>query len=284
MYFQPTTYGKLDGTIKQQQQQQQQQQQHRSWHWSGPRLPSKWSWMVFESPCWLWIIFALARYQYHHHYHHRRHEEGRPPTTAASSSLLLSYQKQILILWFFGHYINRSIVYPLRLSTKSTMPLGISLCALTYTFVNGYIQSYELILSNHNGSSPPTPSLQFWIGVILGLVGVWIGCTSDQTLLRLKKKTKNKDGQQQQQHQAKGGYQIPYGGMFHYVSCPHYFGEIVEWIGYAMACDFSLGSISFAVWTMANLIPRALSTHRWYHDTFCEDYPESRKAIIPLVW
>jgi 3-oxo-5-alpha-steroid 4-dehydrogenase 1 len=34
---------------------------------------------------------------------------------------------------------------------------------------------------------------------------------------------------------------------------------------------------------MANLIPRAISTHRWYHEKF-PDYPADRRVLIPGVW
>ena len=36
-------------------------------------------------------------------------------------------------------------------------------------------------------------------------------------------------------------------------------------------------------WFMAmNLVPRAFSNHRWYHEHF-SDYPKSRRAIIPFL-
>jgi steroid 5-alpha-reductase/3-oxo-5-alpha-steroid 4-dehydrogenase 1 len=54
------------------------------------------------------------------------------------------------------------------------------------------------------------------------------------------------------------GYKIPYGGLFERVSCPNYLGEIIEWSGWALA-TWSLPGVSFAVWTFANLAPRAAS-------------------------
>jgi protein-S-isoprenylcysteine O-methyltransferase Ste14 len=63
------------------------------------------------------------------------------------------------------------------------------------------------------------------------------------------------------------------------VSCPNYLGEIVEWTGFALL-TWSLPAVSFAAWTVANLVPRALAHHRWYRERF-PDYPRRRKALIP---
>jgi hypothetical protein len=41
-------------------------------------------------------------------------------------------------------------------------------------------------------------------------------------------------------------------------------------------------ALSFAIWTIANLLPRALQHHRWYQQTFSE-YPAERKAVIPFI-
>jgi len=56
---------------------------------------------------------------------------------------------------------------------------------------------------------------------------------------------------------------------------------MIEWTGWAIA-TFSLPGLVFALWTAANLVPRALKHHAWYRATFA-DYPSARKAIIPLV-
>jgi len=78
------------------------------------------------------------------------------------------------------------------------------------------------------------------------------------------------------------GYKIPYGGLFRWVSCPNYLGEIVIWTGWAVT-TWSLPGLAFALWTATNLIPRARANHRWYRNYF-PDYPASRKALLPGLW
>ena len=106
-------------------------------------------------------------------------------------------------------------------------------------------------------------------GAALFLVGFGINLWADNTLRGLR-------------HPGETGYKIPYGGLYRYISCPNYFGEIIEWIGWALA-TWSLPGLAFAVWTIANLAPRAWSHHQWYIKRFSE-YPRERKALIPGVW
>ncbi|XP_006012613.1 3-oxo-5-alpha-steroid 4-dehydrogenase 1 isoform X2 [Latimeria chalumnae] len=72
------------------------------------------------------------------------------------------------------------------------------------------------------------------------------------------------------------------GGMFEYVSGANFFGEVLEWTGFAVA-GWSTESAAFAVFTFLTLCSRAKQHHRWYLEKF-EDYPKSRKAIIPFVY
>jgi 3-oxo-5-alpha-steroid 4-dehydrogenase 1 len=65
------------------------------------------------------------------------------------------------------------------------------------------------------------------------------------------------------------------------VSSPNYLGELLTWTGFAIA-SWSPAGLSFVVMTAANLVPRALSNHRWYQREFA-DYPPERKAILPWV-
>ncbi len=113
-------------------------------------------------------------------------------------------------------------------------------------------------------------SFPFILGSLVTLTGFFIGFVSDQVLLRIRRTYQS--------------YQIPFGGLFEYVSCPHFLGESLEWIGFCIACNGSLESTSFAIWTIANLVPRALAQHVWYQSTF-KDYPKHRKEIVPFwLW
>jgi hypothetical protein len=78
------------------------------------------------------------------------------------------------------------------------------------------------------------------------------------------------------------GYRIPNGWLFDRITSPNYFGEIVEWFGYALA-TWSPAGLAFALFTAANIGPRAFANRRWYRATFPE-YPADRKALIPFVW
>ena len=109
---------------------------------------------------------------------------------------------------------------------------------------------------------------RFILGIILFVTGFIINIRSDQKLIGLRKGGKT-------------GYYIPYGGLFKYVSSPNLFGEMIEWLGWAMM-SWCLPAFSFALWTMVNLLPRAIDHHRWYIRRF-KDYPKDRKAVIPFL-
>ena len=77
-------------------------------------------------------------------------------------------------------------------------------------------------------------------------------------------------------------YQLPRGGGFELVSCPHYLGEAVEWLGWA-AMVATPAAAWFATFTAVFLGSRAVATHKWYHDKFREEYPATRRAFIPFL-
>lgn len=171
---------------------------------------------------------------------------------------------------YLAHYLNRAIIYPLRIRTRGKeMPLAVALMAILFNLVNGGFLGYFAGSLQAHYTEAWLADPRFMAGLVIFLAGMAINMSSDEKLIHLRKK-RNGDG-----------YVIPRGGLFEKVSCPNFFGEIVEWSGYALLC-WSLPALSFFIWTFCNLVPRALSHHRWYRSHFT-DYPEERKAVIPYI-
>ena len=77
---------------------------------------------------------------------------------------------------------------------------------------------------------------------------------------------------------------IPGGGMFRYVSSANYFGELLEWTGFAVA-SWSWAGAVFVWWTFANLAPRSASLYRRYEKEFGEEFTSlHRKRLIPFIY
>ncbi len=110
--------------------------------------------------------------------------------------------------------------------------------------------------------------VRFICGVIFFLTGFIINVISDTILRKILSNNEK-------------GYRIPSDFLFSFVSCPNYLGEIIEWLGWAIL-TWSIAGLSFFIWTIANLLPRALSHHKWYKKEF-SNYPPKRQALIPFV-
>lgn len=161
-----------------------------------------------------------------------------------------------------AHYVYRALVYPFRARWKGRrMPAAIAVMATVFNGVNGTLNGIALSLTE------PRPALVA-VGLTVFAIGLAINLHSDAILLRLRRA-------------GAGGYSVPHGGLFRLVSAPNYLGEIIEWTGFAIAA-WNVAALSFAVWTAANLVPRALANHRWYRQRF-EDYPANRKALLPGI-
>lgn len=168
-----------------------------------------------------------------------------------------------VFIWI-THYFNRTIIYPLRIKTKGKkIPIAIVASAFFFNLINGFLNGYFISLINFE-------SLSFTYiisGLLMFIIGFYVNVSSDNKLIKLR--TNQKD------------YVIPKGGLFNYVSCPNFLGEIIEWLGFAIM-TLNLGSISFLIWTICNLIPRSKAHHKWYKENF-EKYPTTRKAVIPYL-
>lgn len=218
---------------------------HSSDKW-GPVIDNRLGWIVQELPSMLFLSFFFF-----------------------NGTLIKSHTSYFFWGLWVLHYIYRSIIFPLRTKTTGKkIPLLIVLSAIGFNFVNGYLNGSYLGSIGGNYGDAYFASPRFIIGIAVFIAGVFINQQSDNILLKLRKPGET-------------GYKIPEGGLFTYISCPNHLGEMIEWIGFAILV-WSLPALSFAVWTIINLAPRAIDHHRWYLSRFV-DYPKGRKALIPFV-
>lgn len=210
----------------------------------GPQINNRLGWILMESPVMLVFLYFI----------------------------LTSWDRQNLVTWtmiglFYFHYIHRTFIFPFRIHTRGKkMPLIIVGSAIGFNLVNGFGLGYFFkYLADYNITWLSDP--RFLFGVVLFVTGMIINWKADTELIRLRKPEET-------------AYVIPRSFLFQKISCPNLFGELVEWLGFALLC-WNLPAFAFFIWTVANLVPRALSHHRWYLNTFA-DYPRERKAILPF--
>lgn len=212
----------------------------------GPEIPSRVGWIIMEAPASLaFLAIYLAG--------DRR---------AAPAPLVL------LAMWQL-HYVHRAFVFPFRMRVAGkTMPASIVAIAVLFNGWNAYINARWIShLGEHDAAWLTGP--RFVIGAGLFLLGMTINVWADTVLLRLRKPGET-------------GYKVPRGGLFELVACPNYLGEILEWIGWAVA-TWSLPGLAFALYTASNVGPRAASHLAWYREKL-PGFPRDRKALIPFVW
>jgi hypothetical protein len=212
----------------------------------GLAIKPRWAWLVMESPAVLSIL-AMAAF-------------------GANRALM---PLLFLAMWE-SHYVYRSFVYPflIRDAGPKSFPISLIAMAMAFNVANGYVNGYFLFHMPSVYTSAWLGEPRFIGGVALFYAGFATHVSSDRTLRRLRVAGAR-------------AYGLPYGGLFRFVSCPNYLGEIVQWCGFALA-TWSVAGLSFAVFTIANLLPRGISHHRWYRENF-PDYPPERRAVIPFI-
>ncbi|PWR20564.1 DUF1295 domain-containing protein [Zavarzinia compransoris] len=209
-----------------------------------PALPA---WLLFESP--QWFAFALTFWLL------------APPAAGPAAPMLF-----IFCLWQ-AHYTYRGLIYPLRMRDRHRrFPLIAVVMGFSFNLLNGFANAYDVGHAGHLMSADWFADPRFLAGLVVAVIGWLVNFQADSILIKLRA-----DGFT--------GYRVPRGGAFRYVSAANYFGEIVFWAGFALMC-WTWAGLVFLLFTMANLMPRAVAHHRWYRREF-PDYPKSRRAVIP---
>jgi len=210
----------------------------------GPALNNKLSWVIMEIPALVVFVVVIFYNEF------------------KNLNVLIA-----IILWLL-HYVHRALIFPFRLKTKDKkMPVIIMVFGLFFNFINALLNGTYLNFESLTASSGISVLIPGF-GLILFIAGMFINIYSDNLLIQLR-------------NNSSGGYQIPKKFLFKWVSCPNFLGEIIEWAGFAVLAG-NLAAFSFLVWTILNLVPRALNHHKWYQQNF-ENYSKNRKAIIPFI-
>eukprot|EP00747_Dinoflagellata_sp_TGD_P183729 gnl/TRDRNA2_/TRDRNA2_38827_c0_seq1.p1 gnl/TRDRNA2_/TRDRNA2_38827_c0~~gnl/TRDRNA2_/TRDRNA2_38827_c0_seq1.p1 ORF type:complete len:312 (+),score=37.79 gnl/TRDRNA2_/TRDRNA2_38827_c0_seq1:133-936(+) len=124
--------------------------------------------------------------------------------------------------------------------------------------------------------SHPLTQPVFGIGVGFAAVGQLGNFYHHFLLAQLRKGDDGGDGGD------KKTYVIPSGGLFKFVTMPHYFFELVFWLGFACVTQHLNSFLTVADMT-SYLMGRSVATTRWYRAKF-EDYPPERKHLFPFVF
>ena len=216
----------------------------------GFPIPNKVAWVLMECP----VFFAMAVLWW------------LSPVKMETAPLLL-------FIVFQTHYFQRSFIFPLLIRGNSKMPAGIMLMGMVFNTLNaimqgGWIFYYGPATGYYDGwMSKPF----IYIGIAVWLFGFITNLHSDYIIRHLRKPGDTK-------------HYIPKGGMFRYVSSANYFGEFMEWVGFAIATWSWAGAV-FALWTFANLGPRSASLYKRYEKEFGEEFTMlKRKRIIPFIY
>ncbi|MBQ8811454.1 MAG: DUF1295 domain-containing protein [Bacteroidales bacterium] len=222
----------------------------------GPAINNKTAWVLMEAPAFIFMLHYTLRF--------------------ALSGTDTGNSKEVLYIMaglFLIHYFQRSFIFPLMMRGKSKMPVAIMLMGLTFNTLNAYIIGGWLYSEAPAGMYGTSwlYSPQFIIGLIVFITGMIINLHSDHVIRNLRKPGDTR-------------HHIPRKGLYRYVTSANYFGELTEWIGYAIL-TWSPAGLLFAAWTFANLGPRARSLTEKYEAEFGEEYKKlNKKHLIPFIW
>ena len=215
----------------------------------GLSINNKVTWILMEAPVFFVMLYMWA-------------SNGTPTTLPAFLAFLL----------FELHYFQRSFVFPLMMKGYSRMPIAIMTMGIVFNVINGFLIGTSLFvfppsLFNEGAAylSHPTSI----VGIVIFFIGMVINLHSDHVIRHLRQPGDTR-------------HYLPQKGFYKYVTSANYFGELVEWTGFALLCSTPAAWL-FVIWTAANLVPRAAAIHKHYREEF-GDAVGSRKRVIPFIY
>lgn len=216
----------------------------------GPSVPNKLGWVLMEAPVFIVMFVLWAR--------------------SGTGFALPAYA---FFLLFQLHYLQRSFIFPFLMKGRSRMPVSILLMGVVFNVLNGVMQAgglfwFPTIPADAGATYLLTP--QALAGLALFAVGMGINLHSDHVIRHLRRPGDTR-------------HYLPARGLYRYVTSANYFGELVEWTGFAILTA-SPAAWVFVWWTAANLVPRAHSIYNKYIEEFGAEAVGKRKRIIPFIY
>lgn len=216
----------------------------------GPAIDNRLGWMLMEAPVFVAMLLLWWLSD--------RREDGI---------------RLVFLLLFELHYFHRAFVFPWLMRGRSKMPLSIIGTAVLFNTLNAYMQGGWLFYVSPVDyyRADWLTSVPFLVGTALFLLGMGVNIHSDRIIRNLRKPGDT-------------AHYLPRGGMFRWVTSANYFGELVEWTGFAIL-TWSVSGAVFALWTFANLAPRAARIYNGYRQEFPEQLDtRTTKRIIPFIF
>lgn len=216
----------------------------------GPAISNKLGWVLMESPVFIAMLVLWL-------------------CSDRRDDLI----RIVLLIIFEIHYFQRAFIFPSRIKGKSKMPFSIIAMGMVFNTLNAIMQGGWLFYVSPDNYYGPgwLTSPQFVAGTLIFIAGMAINIQSDNIIRNLRKPGDTR-------------HYLPKGGMFKYVTSANYFGEFTEWVGYALL-TWSWSGAVFALWTFANLCPRAARIYEKYRHDFPDEFDAKRlKRIIPFIY
>ena len=179
----------------------------------------------------------------------------------------------VFLLLFEAHYFHRSFIFPRQLRGHSRMPWSIVAMGALFNTLNAIMQGGWIFYFSPADRYPASwlTSLPFLAGTALFFAGMYVNIQSDGIIRNLRQPGDT-------------AHYLPRGGMFRYVTSANYFGEWLEWTGFAIL-TWSWSGAVFALWTFANLCPRAARIYKLYSQEFPDQMAKEKlKRFIPFIY
>lgn len=219
----------------------------------GPAINNKVGWMIMELP-----VFVIMLYYW-----------GISPDRA----------EPVMLAFFFifeAHYFQRTFIFPWLIRGNGKMPLLIVAFSMIFNIINGFIQGKWLFHFARMSNPDAYPeswltSWQFILGTCIFILGFIINLHSDYVIRHLRKP-------------GDSNHYLPKKGMYRFVTSANYFGEIIEWLGWAIL-TWSWAGLTFFWFTCCNLVPRANSIYHRYEQEFPDEFDSKKlKRVFPFIY